>query len=134
MKKYEAQVMKEIKQLQKKYGFYMIRQNAGKNVPSGIPDNYLLYKGFSIFVEAKRPIQNISGKTIKGHPTYMQKKNLDEITKQGGIGVIACSGEFVEKILKLCEKNDLTGLKGLGWQTHGQSELFDDAWMEETIW
>lgn len=123
----EKSVENDIKDELKKRNAWFLKHAAGPNMPKGIPDILVCYGGFFIGFENKRT-KNPS--SIK----YVQKQNLDLITKNNGIGVVCLSKEFAVKVLDAVDNHDLEALTNLGWKSHGKKEMCDVNWLEETIW
>lgn len=83
----------------------------------------------AIYVEDKR------AEGEKSDISFLQKKHLVHITEQGGVGVIAKSASFVEKVLDAIDSQDREArLRELGWKSHGMDELRNSGWNAETIW
>ena len=94
---------------------------------AGIPDILVCHGGWFIGLELKRP-----GGAYK--PTFVQKRNLKEITENGGLAAVVYSVQFVEKLFDCIDRNDGDGLRTLGWRTKGDKELYDRTWSEEGLW
>ena len=94
-----------------------------------MPDFIAVYGGFPLFIENKKP------KGHKSDVSFLQKKQMNEITEGGGISVVAKSAEFVEQVLDAIDApNNVEELTALGWRTHGRDEIRDNNWNKETIW
>lgn len=125
----EKQVDNAVLDLLKNRGAWGYKNYSAQHNPSGVPDIIACYRGFPLFIENKQP--------GKGRSTvsFLQKKHLAHITEQGGVGVIAKSAFFIEQVLNAIESDNATEqLKALGWQSHGDNEVKDSNWNEETIW
>lgn len=116
-----------IKKELEKRGAWFLKVYAGAGMPKGVPDILALYCGRFVAFENKKPEK---GAKI----TYVQKKALQHITDNGGIGVVPRSLSFACKVLDAIELNDENALRKLGYKTHSKKELQDEEWLEECIW
>lgn len=90
----EAKVKKKVVDILKKnriYYFYPVTSGFGS---SGVPDIVACYKGWFIGIECKAG---------KNKPTDLQKKNLDNILRCGGVALIVNENN-VGKLDALLEK------------------------------
>lgn len=60
-------------------GYYEKRWGGGRYVKSGLPDMRIVVNGFALEVELKGP---------DGTPSELQKRNIQQINRSGGIGLI----------------------------------------------
>lgn len=110
-------------------GAWSYKNYSAQHNPAGVPDIIACYNGVPLFIEDKRE------EGTRSIVSFLQKKHIHHITEQGGVGVIAKSAAFVEKVLDAIDSDDSESkLKALGWQSHGQAEIRDNSWNEETIW
>lgn len=75
----EAKVKKRVTTILKEYGAYYFAPVTGGYGASGVPDIVACLGGRFIGIECK------AGKNV---PTALQEKNLDEISKAGGIAMV----------------------------------------------
>lgn len=87
----EAQIQSIILQNLRNRGAYVVKVIVATK--TGIPDIVCCYKGKFIGIEVKRPE---AIKTV----TELQKYNLEEIKKAGGISIVATSALDVIRVLE----------------------------------
>ena len=75
----EAKVKKKVVRILKEVGAYYFYPVTGGFGRSGVPDVVACYKGRFIGIECKAG---------KNKPTPLQQKNLDDITKEGGLAYV----------------------------------------------
>lgn len=75
----EAKVKKKVVRILKEAGAYYFYPVTGGFGRSGVPDVVACYKGRFIGIECKAG---------KNKPTPLQQKNLDDITKEGGLAYV----------------------------------------------
>lgn len=75
----EAKVKKKVVRILKEAGAYYFYPVTGGFGRSGVPDVVACYKGRFIGIECKAG---------KNKPTPLQQKNLDDITKEGGLSYV----------------------------------------------
>ena len=75
----EAKVKKKVVRILKEAGPYYFYPVTGGFGRSGVPDVVACYKGRFIGIECKAG---------KNKPTPLQQKNLDDITKEGGLAYV----------------------------------------------
>ena len=75
----EAKVKKKVVRILKEVGAYYFYPVTGGFGRSGVPDVVACYKGRFIGIECKAG---------KNKPTPLQQKNLDDITKEGGLSYV----------------------------------------------
>ena len=75
----EAKVKKKVVRILKEAGAYYFYPETGGFGRSGVPDVVACYKGRFIGIECKAG---------KNKPTPLQQKNLDDITKEGGLAYV----------------------------------------------
>ena len=75
----EAKVKKKVVRILKEAGAYYFYPVTGGFGRSGVPDVVACYKGRVIGIECKAG---------KNKPTPLQQKNLDDITKEGGLAYV----------------------------------------------
>jgi len=93
----ECKVKDEIKKLLKQYGVYYIMPIGGAFSTIGVPDFLCCYKGRFIGIEAKAG---------SNKPTALQEKNLEDIRKAGGVGLVINEKNLIELINTLKEQTD----------------------------
>lgn len=109
-------------------GAWCYQNFSDRRNPSGVPDIIACYNGKPLFIEDKRA-------TGSSTVSFLQKKHLNLITEQGGVGVVAKSASFVEAVLDAIDAADsITALKALGWQSHGSDDIRNARWNKETVW
>lgn len=125
----EKQVDNAVLKVLNERGVWCYKNYSDLRNPSGVPDIVGCYNGMPLFIEDKKP------KGEKSDVSFLQKKHLQHITQQGGVGVIAKSASFVEDVLNAIDSDDReTELRKLGWKTHGNDDIRNDTWNKETIW
>lgn len=75
----EAKVKDRIKAVLKKYGAYYAMPIGGAFSSVGVPDFLVCHKGMFIGIEAKAGANK---------PTQLQLKNLENIERAGGVGIV----------------------------------------------
>ncbi len=98
----ESKLEEEVEKFMKRKGIWQLARYQAQSNQNGLPDRLYLYKGYLLGLELK---------TDEGKPTKLQLKKLDEINKNGGIGLIIRSIEEVEyliKIINLYQKYTMT--------------------------
>ena len=93
----ECKVKDEIKKLLKQYGVYYTMPIGGAFSTIGVPDFLCCYKGRFIGIEAKAG---------SNKPTALQEKNLEDIRKAGGVGLVINEKNLIELINTLKEQDD----------------------------
>lgn len=88
--KLENKIQKEVIDYLKKNRIYHFRFQAQVNL-NGIPDIIVLYKGYMLGIELKKE---------DGEPTDLQRKKLQAINENGGIGVIIKSVSQLASLIK----------------------------------
>lgn len=125
----EKTVDNAVAKILKQRGAWHYKNFSDKRNPAGVPDFIAMYGGKALFIENKKP------KGEKSKVSFLQKKHMQAITDQGGVSVLAKSGQFVERVLDAIDSTNQTEeLEKLGWNTHGSAEIRDNDWNEETIW
>lgn len=110
-------------------GAWSYKNYSAQHNPAGVPDIIACYNGVPLFIEDKR------AQGFSSDVSFLQKKHINHITEQGGVGVIAKSAAFVEKVLDAIDSDTREDdLKALGWKSHGRDEIRNNSWNEETIW
>ena len=77
----------KVKKWLKEHGAWYVKTWGGGYQRSGIPDLIICWKGHFIGLELKSEI---------GKPSELQKYELDQIRKAGGVSIIARPSEFEE--------------------------------------
>ena len=90
----------KIKDYLKSNGCWYVKYFANRMTKSGIPDILACINGYFVAIEVK---------ATNGKPTELQKWNIKEIRKSGGISVIVYPEQFDD--LKLLIQNLLVGNK-----------------------
>jgi hypothetical protein len=93
----ECKVKDEIKKLLKSRGIYYTMPIGGAFSTIGVPDFLCCYKGRFIGIEAKAG---------SNKPTALQEKNLEDIRKAGGVGLVINEKNLIELINTLKEQDD----------------------------
>ena len=125
----EKSVDLAVMKLLQERGAWCYKNFSDRRNPSGVPDIVGCYNGIPLYVEDKRD------ESHRSDISFLQKKHLNHITEQGGVGVIAKSASFVKKVLDAIDSPDRDAeLRKLGWKSHGVDEIRDPSWNEETIW
>ncbi|MBR1386418.1 MAG: hypothetical protein IJ568_06280 [Bacilli bacterium] len=87
----ESKLEEEIERFMNKRGIWQLARYQAQSNQNGLPDRLYLYKGFLLGLELK---------TDEGTPTKLQLRKIDEINKNGGIGLIIRNIETVTKLLE----------------------------------
>ena len=122
----EQQLQTKVIQALKKQGAWVFNPLAGAG-GAGIPDLLVGYAGYLIAMELKGPDGSYK-------PTFVQKQQLDHITRTGNIGAIVQSVDFALAILDALDRGDTDWIYTHGYQSHGTKEMLNDAWLEECLW
>ena len=90
----ESKLEEEIERLMKSKGIWQLARYQAQSNQNGLPDRLYLYKGFLLGLELK---------TDEGEPTKLQLRKIDEINKNGGIGLIVKNTEIVEYLIDIID-------------------------------
>ena len=90
----ESKLEEDIERLMKTKGIWQLVRYQAQSNQNGLPDRLYLYKGYLLGLELK---------TDEGKPTKLQLKKLEEINKNGGIGLIVRNVEKVEYLIKIID-------------------------------
>ena len=93
----ESKLEEEVERLMQKKGIWQLARYQAQSNQNGLPDRLYLYKGYLLGLELK---------TYEGKPTELQLKKIQEINKNGGIGLIIRNTETVEQLIKLIDFYD----------------------------
>ena len=93
----ESKLEEEVERLMQRKGIWQLARYQAQSNQNGLPDRLYLYKGYLLGLELK---------TDKGTPTKLQLRKIDEINKNGGIGLIVRNVETVEKLIKYIDAYD----------------------------
>lgn len=88
----ESKLEEEAERFMQRKGIWQLARYQAQSNQNGLPDRLYLYKGYLLGLELK---------TDEGKPTKLQLKKLDEINKNGGIGLIIRNVEEVEHLIKI---------------------------------
>lgn len=113
----ESKLEEEVERLMQEKGIWQLARYQAQSNQNGLPDRLYLYKGYLLGLELK---------TDKGTPTKLQLKKLEEINKNGGIGLIIRSVRTVEELIRYIDYYEQYTL------TYSNSiRVFVEDWMEE---
>lgn len=87
----ESKLEEEVERLMQEKGIWQLARYQAQSNQNGLPDRLYLYKGYLLGLELK---------TDEGTPTKLQLRKIDEINKNGGIGLIVRNIETVEKLIE----------------------------------
>lgn len=87
----ESKLEEDIERLMQIKGIWQLARYQAQSNQNGLPDRLYLYKGYLLGLELK---------TDEGKPTKLQLRKIEEINKNGGIGLIVRNVETVEKLIK----------------------------------
>ena len=87
----ESKLEEEIERLMQRKCIWQLARYQAQSNQNGLPDRLYLYKGYLLGLELK---------TNEGKPTKLQLKKLEEINKNGGIGLIVKNTKTVEQLIK----------------------------------
>ena len=93
----ESKLEEEIERFMNKKGIWQLARYQAQSNQNGLPDRLYLYKGFLLGLELK---------TDEGEPTKLQLRKIDEINKNGGIGLIVKNVKIVDKLIKYIDAYD----------------------------
>lgn len=93
----ESKLEEEIERFMSKRGIWQLARYQAQSNQNGLPDRLYLYKGFLLGLELK---------TDEGEPTKLQLRKIDEINKNGGIGLIVKNVKIVDKLIKYIDAYD----------------------------
>ena len=88
----ESKLEEEVEKFMKRKGIWQIARYQAQSNQNGLPDRLYLYKGYLLGLELK---------TDEGEPTKLQLKKINEINKNGGIGLIIRNVKEVEHLIKI---------------------------------
>lgn len=113
----ESKLEEEIERFMNKRDIWQLARYQAQSNQNGLPDRLYLYKGYLLGLELK---------TDEGEPTKLQLRKIDEINKNGGIGLIVRNVETVEKLIKCINS----------WENYAENFSFEilsevEDWMEE---
>ena len=86
----ESKLEEEVERLMQRKGIWQLARYQAQSNQNGLPDRLYLYKGYLLGLELK---------TDEGKPTDLQLKKLEEINKNGGIGIIVKDIATVEQLI-----------------------------------
>jgi len=117
----EGQVQKDVLKYLKDHRIYHFRFQAQVNL-NGLPDIIALYKGILLGLELKRP--------KGGKATGLQKRKIETITENGGVGLIIKSVEELDLLIRMIDtyENDLKG----EMSTQTLLDMFNYRWENES--
>ena len=87
----ESKLEEDVERLMQSKGIWQLARYQAQSNQNGLPDRLYLYKGFLLGLELK---------TDEGTPTKLQLRKIDEINKNGGIGLIVRNAKTVEMLIK----------------------------------
>ena len=90
----ESKLEEEVERFMQRKGIWQLARYQAQSNQNGLPDRLYLYKGYLLGLELK---------TDEGEPSKLQLKKIDEINKNGGIGLIIRSVEKVEHLIKIID-------------------------------
>ena len=90
----ESKLEEEIEKFMNKRGIWQLVRYQAQSNQNGLPDRLYLYKGLLLGLELK---------TDEGTPTDLQLRKIDEINKNGGIGLIVRNVETVEYLIDIID-------------------------------
>lgn len=90
----ESKLEEEVEILMQRKGIWQLARYQAQSNQNGLPDRLYLYKGYLLGLELK---------TDEGKPTKLQLKKIDEINRNGGIGLIIRSVKDVEHLIKIID-------------------------------
>ena len=88
----ESKLEEEVEKFMMSRGIWQLARYQAQSNQNGLPDRLYLYKGYLLGLELK---------TDEGKPTKLQLKKIEEINKNGGIGLIIKNVETVEHLIKI---------------------------------
>ena len=112
----ESKLEEEVERLMQRKGIWQLARYQAQSNQNGLPDRLYLYKGYLLGLELK---------TDEGEPTKLQLRKIDEINKNGGIGLIVRDTKTIEHLIKIIDIYDRVSMTS-GRQI--QNEMKD--WME----
>lgn len=86
----ESKLEEEVERFMQRKGIWQLARYQAQSNQNGLPDRLYLYKGYLLGLELK---------TDEGKPTDLQLKKLEEINKNGGIGLIVRDIATVEQLI-----------------------------------
>lgn len=90
----ESKLEEEVERLMKRKGIWQLARYQAQSNQNGLPDRLYLYKGYLLGLELK---------TDEGKPTDLQLKKLEEINKNGGVGIIVKNIEIVKHLIEIID-------------------------------
>lgn len=93
----ESKLEEEVERLMQKKGIWQLARYQAQSNQNGLPDRLYLYKGYLLGLELK---------TDEGKPTNLQLKKLEEINKNGGIGLIIRNVETIKKLIEYIDDSE----------------------------
>lgn len=90
----ESKLEEDIEKFMNKNSIWQLARYQAQSNQNGLPDRLYLYKGYLLGLELK---------TDKGTPTNLQLRKIDEINKNGGIGLIVRNVETVMRLIELID-------------------------------
>lgn len=90
----EGKLEEQVEKFMKSKGIWQIARYQAQSNQNGLPDRLYLYKGYLLGLELK---------TDEGKPTDLQLKKLEEINKNGGVGIIVKNIEIVKHLIEIID-------------------------------
>lgn len=87
----EGKLEEQVERFMRAKGIWQLARYQAQSNQNGIPDRLYLYKGYLLGLELKTDI---------GKPTKLQLKKIEEINRNGGIGLLVRDVKTVEKLIK----------------------------------
>ena len=87
----ESKLEEEVERYMQRKGIWQLARYQAQSNQNGIPDRLYLYKGYLLGLELK---------TDEGKPTKLQLKKIEEINKNGGVGIIVRDIETIKELIK----------------------------------
>lgn len=88
----EGKLEEQVERFMRSKSIWQLARYQAQSNQNGIPDRLYLYKGYLLGLELK---------TDEGKPSKLQLKKIEEINKNGGIGLIIKNVETVEYLIKI---------------------------------